>query len=92
MPTTLEMAAIIVGIVIALGIAGMYFGGQTVASTGDYITNTTHDSVLLAWAGVPIGSFLVDTGTAWVKTAITATEFIIGLLCVAGAILYYANK
>ena len=50
MSSKLEMVAIIVGIVIALCIAGLYFGGQTVSSTGGYISNSTHDSVLLAWA------------------------------------------
>jgi hypothetical protein len=92
MSSTLQTVAIIIGIVIALGIAGMYFGGKTITSTGSYISNSTNESVLLAWAGVPIGSFLVDTGNAWIRTAVTLTEFIIVMLCLAGTIFYYANK
>jgi hypothetical protein len=79
-------------VLIVLGIAGLYFGGNAVKSTGGDIVNATNGSVLLGWAGVPIGSFLMDTGNAWVKTAVSMTEMIMLIMCVFGAILYLANQ
>jgi hypothetical protein len=92
MVSTLETVAIIAFVVIAVTLAGLYFGGKTVESTGGYISNSTNGSILLGWAGVPIGSFLIDTGRSWIQTAETVTMFIVGLFLIAGIILYYTNK
>ncbi len=90
MPSTMETIAIIAVVVVALGIAGMFFGGQTMDSTGGYITNTTNGTFLLGWVGVPVGSFLMDTGKAWIHTAITITYTLVGLGVIALAI--FLNK
>jgi len=79
-------------VLIVLGIAGLYFGGNVVKSTGGDMVNATHESVLLGWAGVPIGSFLMDTGTSWIKTAESITMMILALFFVGSLIWYYANK
>ncbi len=79
-------------LLIAVSIAGLYFGGNAVKTTGGDMVNVTNGSVILGWAGVPIGSFLMDTGDAWVKTAVSMTEVIMLILCVFCVVWYYVNK
>ena len=92
MPSTLEIIAIIAAVVIAVSLVGLYFGGKTVESTGGYITNSTNGSIVFGWVGVPIGSFLIETGKSWVQTAETITMTIAGLFLIGCLIFYYAHK
>jgi hypothetical protein len=92
MPANWELIAIIAAVVIAACIAGLYFGGSTIKSTGGDMVNATNGSVVLGWAGVPVGSWLIDTGNSWMKTAQSITGMIAGLFIIGGAIALYMNK
>ncbi len=85
-----EAITVVAAIIIAV-IIGLYFGGSGIASAGGYISNSSNGS-FFAWIGVPVGSFLVTTGNAWVQSLLTITGGIVIILIVGGLAIYYTNK